>query len=512
MRTIPLTVGHWSVGPRVLLGMVVWGAVFASGWGLSTVRADEPKVENTWQVIQMQGQRVGYVHATTKTEERDGKKVIVSDVFTRMSIRRFGVALTTDVIQKTEETEEGQLLSVYSLQDNPPFSRTEAKGRVSGQKIILETTNAGKTHTREIPLPADLKSPSWQDRSLRESPLKVGESRTFQTFEATLGKVVDIHLTRVEAGETTLLSGEKAKLDRIELKQSVLPGITSLIYSDSSGSMKKMEMPLLKMEAFDCTRDEALREIAEANIDLGIDTLVKVGVIPNPRETTRVTFRLEAREYDPFQVYPASTYQGLVKRDDGSFELTVRAEALPEAPREPAPEARYLASSRYMDLNDELIQQLSQRFANEETDVRRIAWAGEKFVHEHLNLKDYKTNLATASEVARSRSGDCTEHGVLLAALLRARKIPARVAAGLVYAASLKAYGGHMWTEAYLDGRWVPLDATLANGHGDAIHIKTSDAALEDESSLPVEQMLPLIHLLGRTTLTVEVVEHRKSE
>ena len=40
---------------------------------------------------------------------------------------------------------------------------------------------------------------------------------------------------------------------------------------------------------------------------------------------------------------------------------------------------------------------------------------------------------ATAAEVARSREGDCTEHAVLLAALARARGIPARVAMGLVY-------------------------------------------------------------------------------
>ena len=34
---------------------------------------------------------------------------------------------------------------------------------------------------------------------------------------------------------------------------------------------------------------------------------------------------------------------------------------------------------------------------------------------------------------ARTRSGDCSEHAVLLTALLRARGIPARVSHGLVY-------------------------------------------------------------------------------
>ena len=116
--------------------------------------------------------------------------------------------------------------------------------------------------------------------------------------------------------------------------------------------------------------------------------------------------------------------------------------------------------------------------------------------------------MATASEVARSKSGDCTEHGILLAALLRAKKIPSRVVTGLVYANSLKGFGGHMWTEAYLKGRWIPLDATLAQGHGDAIHLKTGDSALEDSSALPVESFLPLIHTIGRTKLSVEKVDY----
>ena len=70
----------------------------------------------------------------------------------------------------------------------------------------------------------------------------------------------------------------------------------------------------------------------------------------------------------------------------------------------------------------------------------------------------------TASDVARSHSGDCKAHAVYLAALARARGIPARVAVGLVYSDRLAAFGYHMWTEVYIDGRWIPLDGTLGLG------------------------------------------------
>ena len=44
----------------------------------------------------------------------------------------------------------------------------------------------------------------------------------------------------------------------------------------------------------------------------------------------------------------------------------------------------------------------------------------EHWVARNLKDKNFKTAFAPASEVARNLSGDCTEHGVLVAAMCRA--------------------------------------------------------------------------------------------
>ena len=62
-----------------------------------------------------------------------------------------------------------------------------------------------------------------------------------------------------------------------------------------------------------------------------------------------------------------------------------------------------------------------------------LAYALRDLVHSHISSKHLSTAYASASETARTGSGDCTEHAVLLAALLKARMIPARVCHGLVY-------------------------------------------------------------------------------
>ena len=93
-------------------------------------------------------------------------------------------------------------------------------------------------------------------------------------------------------------------------------------------------------------------------------------------------------------------------------------------------------------------------------------------------MKNFSQAFATAAEVARSLEGDCTEHAVLLAALCRARKIPARVAFGLVYYPPQKGFAYHMWNEVWIADRWVPLDATLGLGGIGADHIKLGDSNL----------------------------------
>merc|ERR1712216_24526 len=62
-----------------------------------------------------------------------------------------------------------------------------------------------------------------------------------------------------------------------------------------------------------------------------------------------------------------------------------------------------------------------------------MAYQLRETVSSHIKDKHLSTAYASASETARTGSGDCTEHAVLLAALLRARMIPSRVCHGLVY-------------------------------------------------------------------------------
>ena len=128
---------------------------------------------------------------------------------------------------------------------------------------------------------------------------------------------------------------------------------------------------------------------------------------------------------------------------------------------------------------------------------------GSEYVE--LVVRQHTTALASAAEVARNLEGDCTEHAVLLAAMLRAEKIPSRIAVGVVYVEKASAFGGHMWTEAWLDGRWIPLDATLGQKGIGAGHIKLAVSGFADDGPAPITSFLPLVKILG--TMKIKVVE-----
>ena len=87
----------------------------------------------------------------------------------------------------------------------------------------------------------------------------------------------------------------------------------------------------------------------------------------------------------------------------------------------------------------------------------------ESFVAEYINIKTTTRRFDTASEVAQSHSGDCSEHAALLTALLRRSGKAARIATGLLVIVERDTLGafGHAWTEWYDRDQWRVADAAM---------------------------------------------------
>jgi hypothetical protein len=101
-------------------------------------------------------------------------------------------------------------------------------------------------------------------------------------------------------------------------------------------------------------------------------------------------------------------------------------------------------------------------------------------------------------EVLHTAQGDCNEHTALYVSLARAAGIPARIAAGLVYAPTLgQAFYYHAWPEVRLgpDESWVAVDPTFGEFPAHATHLQLVTGDLD--------RQLEIMSVMGKLRLSV---------
>lgn len=128
---------------------------------------------------------------------------------------------------------------------------------------------------------------------------------------------------------------------------------------------------------------------------------------------------------------------------------------------------KYLMPEFNLESNNNLIITTAKRIIGKTKDPLKATKKIVAWVYE--NIKKVPTfSFPTALETLKNKVGDCNEHAVLVAALLRAIGIPSRICVGLLYNNGKFFY--HAWNEVYLDN-WIPVDATLNQVPVDAGHI-----------------------------------------
>lgn len=468
-----------------------------------------PAKEEAWQVIFLSGQRIGFAHSVTERVKQGERDIVRTSSDSHMTIKRFGQTLVMKQTVATEESTDGDLFNFRYEMANPPASSTSTRGKVEGKELKLEQTVNGKPKESVQVWRPEVKSPAYQDRVLKSSPLKPGETRSFEAFMPDFGKVATIKLVAVDWEETDLLGGKKQRLLKVKMTQSLVPGLVLVGWVDNKGETQKTSTSMLgaEMATYQVPKDEALKAIEGAELDLAVSTLVKVKRIPNAHETKKIVYVVTTQGQNPEDAIPSGETQTIKKTGAETGELTITAAPIPDQAKLQSVASEFMAASQYLQRDDELVQEHAKKAAGDATDPAQIARRMEQYVQRTLTKKDFSTAMASAGEVAKTLQGDCTEHAVLLAAMLRAKGIPSRVAVGLVYVDSLSAFGGHMWTEANLNGHWIPLDATLGRGGTGAAHIKLSDSSFSDDGPAAISSFAPLMLVIGQLKIDVKSVE-----
>jgi hypothetical protein len=463
-------------------------------------------VETTWDAISMQGQRIGYARTIVAKVRDDGRELVRTSAFFRLVVSREGQNSEQTMQVRSWDTPGGEFVRFESRMASGPTEMV-VLGSVQDGQLTLEQSTLGQKQTSKTPWPAGTEGPFAVEQSLRRQPMKAGEKRTIRCLLAPLNVPGEVALEGLAEEMVELPFGPQKLLKMRAVMTAGQFKIEELRWTDSHGEVHKSLLPSLRQEAVRTTKEVALAPASGGPLDLMSTSIVPLSGNRAPLPgSKRAVYRARVESGPIAGVFVDCPSQRVRKVDEQTAELTViavrPAHTVTGPPAAPPTDADRAANG-IIQSDDRLITQMAAQVAAKETDPWKIACALELFVQATVQNKNYSQAFATAADVARTLEGDCTEHAVLLAALCRAQKIPARVAAGLIYYPPKKGFAYHMWTEVWIDDRWLPLDGTLGLGGIGADHIKLTDSNLSGGS--PLSDLLSIVQVFGR--LKLELVE-----
>ena len=489
---------------RLVFALIALATFKAAAFGQATSLPPTPT--DSWAIIMLGEDRVGYSRTTSTPYSEGRRRMIRSTEETRLKVKRFGQSIEMMTRLKTIEDEDGTLRSFEMQVTNPPAAPSTTSGIVENNRLKLTVLLAGKEQTQTINWDTTAKAPGWQDRCLRQKPLQPGETRMLRLFIPAFSKISNVEITAEKRQKTKLQDGSTHELLRTRITQSILPSMPTTAWMDATGVTLRSEADFLgtKMITLQVPAEVALQKISGAELDIAVNTLVRLKKpMRKGHRSKKVVYRIQVPGEGIAAIIPSSDTQVVKSIDTETAEITVTTARPPTGQRHVRIEKRFLKATPFLQTNDDRVKSHARRAAAGESNTWKVCTNMERYVHRELKGKNFSTALASAAEVAKSLEGDCTEHAVLLAAMLRVQRIGSKVAVGVVYIESQGAFGGHMWTEAFVDGRWVPLDPTMGRGGIGAAHIKLAECDFSDDAPSPISSFLPLFNLMGNMKIDV---------
>ncbi len=455
-----------------------------------------------WDAAFLDGQRAGYVHTIVTQKGAQ----LVAAVELRLQVKRFKDTVQLGMDTGSYESTEGVVSGVFMKQFLGKNQSLDVQGKVEGKSILL-TLNKTKA-LDAAPWDDRVVGIAKQQRLFRENKVQPGDQFTYLGFEPSINLVVTTRVQVKDHELVELIPGNgKKKLLRVEVKGDKIqsfqpPPLTIWLDEELEQVRSETEVPSLgKMTLVKTTQGYAIAPPVTGAKTLEAHRVIPLNFrLPRAHDMTSATYRIRIKDdADPVAGFSTDGRQrpGNVKGD--TFEMVVQRGIVGQSEKT-RPE--YLESSYFINSADAKVRELSRRAVGLETDAWKKAVKIEKYVKGAMQPKAHEL-LAPADRVAKTLEGDCTEYAMLTAAMCRAEGVPSRTAIGLVYGEERNqpAFIFHMWTEVWVRGQWLALDATLGRGGIGAAHLKVSDQSWHEESSMT--PLLPTLNLLGRLSIDV---------
>lgn len=486
---------------------------------------DEKPLFDYWFALGIDGKRAGYVHWSAKEVTRKDKTFAVAVRYLNLTVSRFGNVVTQWGEESTVETADGQVLITSMRQGLGKDQALSLTGTVEGKTLRIKGEGAA-AGAGDTPWPGDVVGLAREPKLFRDVPPKPGGTLRYPSYIPSINRVVTTTLTFEGEERRALWPGTpERRLLRFQARADPigtvkLPASTTWVDAETyEPLMMEVDFPSLgdRLTFLRTTREAALVPVTRPVELFNVQSIRLNREIPNVHNRSAIIYKVSVpRDDDPGSVFASDARQQVKNVDPKARTLELHVAArrgpAPAAPAEPEPGPEYRGSSFFINWDNDLVKaHAAQAVAGlpPGADEWDKAVAVERWVRANMKAFEFTQAMATADNVAKTLSGDCTEYAMLAAAMCRALGIPSRTALGLVYAPGPggKPYlAYHMWTEVYAKGQWLPLDATLGLGGVGPGHVKISDHSWHEEKTFA--PLLPVLRALTARP-TFEVLEVR---
>lgn len=413
-------------------------------------------LEQRWRVVLFDGQKVG--HALSE-RQRVGERYVSREVMD-LEIQREGepVRLYSEQVVQESLSLAPLAFSVRTRTSNVE-QRVDATITPAGL-IRVQIDAAGALSERELQLPSGALMAEAQLARLRDSGLSAGSTVEFTAFEPSLLDAIRVETRVIGPGRIAVMEEDRELIEVVQTAHFPGNPVETRAWVDPDFTPYRISMNLLGMqiEMVDCSRNCALAP------NQPVDYLQRLLLAPPSPLASQVLdpgLRYTLQVQGSGRASPTSEQRVSVEADALVIEVCRHC----DGEQAEAPGAEWLASTPWIQSDHPLIQRLAREAASGARTPAAKMRAAEAYVRRYIRSKNLSVGYASALETAQSRTGDCTEHALLLAALGRALGVPTRIATGLAYAEgygeSGRAFVPHAWTQAWVDGRWQSFDAAL---------------------------------------------------
>lgn len=452
----------------------------------ATVSAEEPFPAVQWQTLSLAGKKVGQRKITRSFSPRQ----VITHEELEIVTRTPGMAPNRSRISMTyRETADGKPLRVEKrVKSDTANHRVVAE--VSGNRLkITRTGETGGRQWLEIPEGFLLRE------GVRLALLKqTGGTRSleFQDWSFSRQSFEPVRLQAEEVVDPSSVARWKIQRSRPDRDN----GVSATWYADDNFYTLDEYASVGDDEFVIETCDQAC---AEADFTPLMHVYRHLVRSPYLITETALQGKIRYRINPEWPLIIPATFEQKVERSDDAWRVTVCQQCGDEAVPTAAELQQHLQPSYWLGSDTEALRSVVNGLGfTEQTSAAEKMTRITRWVTRNMNGDVRYSGYASATEALVTRSGDCTEHGLLVAALGRAAGVPTRLAIGVTYSNDTffgrkYVFVPHTWPQAWIGDRWRSYDSALGDFTAGYLVLGLSDG---DQAAF-----LQVMHQLHRLTI-----------